>query len=74
MRGARNGTHSRKIHVQYTRIGVRTHFFSQRVIKLWNKLTPEEVEALRTTTFKDLYDKMEADRVKEREDDIYEWV
>ena len=74
VRGARNGTHSRKIQVQYTRIGVRTHFFSQRVIKLWNKLTPEEVEALRTTTFKDLYDKLEADRVKEREDDIYEWV
>ena len=49
------------------------HYFTQRVINKWNKLSHEEVTAEKTSNFKKMYDKMERERKDARRNDIYEW-
>lgn len=69
----RNGTHSMKISKEYSRLDLRKYTFSQRVVKTWNDLTPEEVYARKTSDFKASYGELEAERVKRRREDIYFW-
>ena len=40
----------------------RKYFFSQRVVEKWNQLTNEEVNAVKTSGFKENYDRKEAER------------
>ena len=74
IRSARNNTHEMKIQKKQCRLEVRRNYYSQRVGQKWNKLSPEEVGAKKTSEFKEKYDKREAERVKEREMEIYVWV
>ena len=74
IRSARNNTHEMKIQKKQCRLDVRKNYYSQRVGQKWNKLSPEEVGAKKTSEFKEKYDKREAERVKEKEMEIYVWV
>ena len=74
IRSARNNTHEMKIQKKQCRLEVRRNYYSQRVGQKWNDLPPEEVGAKKTSEFKEKYDKREAERVKEREMEIYVWV
>ena len=58
----RGRSHSKKLFRKYARLNVRKKFFSHRVPHHWNKLTQEEVDALKTSDFKRKYDRNEADR------------
>ena len=49
--------HSRKLKVQSSRLDVRKFSFSNRVIKLWNKLSDDTVCSIDLDTFKRLLDK-----------------
>ena len=50
--------HSKKIQRNHIKRGVRSNFFPQRVIPLWNSLSEHEVTAPSTSAFKARYDKM----------------
>ena len=52
---------------------MRRNFFSQRVIRKWNSLTKEEVNAKKTSDFKARYDERESRRRLTLENDIYVW-
>ena len=73
VRGARNSTHEMKIQRKHCRLEVRKNYYSQRVGRKWNKLSPEEVGAKKTSEFKAKYDLREAERVKVSEEEIYVW-
>ena len=66
-------SHPMKIYRKYSRLDVRKYFFSQRVVKKWNMLSLDEVEAGKTSDFKAKYDKKEKERSAARENDIYVW-
>ena len=46
--------------------GVRSNFFSQRVVNPWNNLRKEEVQANKTSGFKGKFDKNEKERKRAR--------
>ena len=71
IRGARNNTHEMKIEPQHCRLDVRKYFYSQRVGKPWNSLSPDEVGAEKTSVFKEKYDEKEAGRNKVKEKSVY---
>ena len=73
VREARNNTHCKKIKSKSNKLGVRRNFFSQRVIRKWNSLTKEEVNAKKTSDFKARYDERESGRRLNLENDIYVW-
>ena len=49
------------------------HYFTQRVINKWNKLSHEEVTANKPSGFKKVYDIMEKERKDAMRNDIHEW-
>ena len=49
--------HDWKFFKQRSRLNARKHFFSQRVVNIWNNLPSEVVEATSTITFKNRIDK-----------------
>ena len=49
--------HSLKLPMQHSTSRHRSHFFSQRVINLWNQSSEETVSAISTVTFKSHLDK-----------------
>jgi len=49
--------HSLKIAKQRTRLDLRKHFFSQRVVNEWNNLPQHVIEASRVNMFKNRLDK-----------------
>ena len=56
--------HSKKVHKQYTRLDTRKYFYSQRVIKPWNKLSQKTVIAESVNAFEEqsgrfIWDKLE---------------
>ena len=44
----------------------RRNFFSQRVVNPWNKLSRNEIQSLKTSSFKARFDKNEIDRKEAR--------
>ena len=49
--------HSLKLFKPACRLDVRKHFFSNRVVDIWNSLTPELIACDSTNTFKSQLDK-----------------
>ena len=73
MNNFRGRSHSRKIYEKYSRLNIRKYWFTQRVTDKWNKLTPAEVEANKTSSFKARYDINEERRRVEERTNIYRW-
>jgi len=48
---------SMKLYQQRSRLDIRKHFFSQRVVASWNRLPQDIISAPTTNTFKNRYDK-----------------
>ena len=69
----RRGRHTKKIYRKRSRLNVRRNFFSQRVGPIWNNLSREEVEAKKTSKFKEVHDIKEIGRRRHREGDIFVW-
>ena len=67
----RGRSHSKKIYRKYSRLNVRKYWFTQRVATKWNGLSPAEVEAGKTSSFKARYDKNEESRRRDMRNDIY---
>ena len=66
----RGRSHSKKVYRKYSKLNIRKYYFSQRVVKNWNTLTEEEVNAKKTGEFKRKYEKKAAERIaKQREND-----
>ena len=53
--------HSLKLHKQYARLDVRKHFFSCRVVDLWNSLPEHVISATSVNSFKNRLDKFWSD-------------
>ena len=49
--------HKMKLHKQYARLDVRKHFFSNRVVDLWNSLPEYVISANSVNSFKNRLDK-----------------
>ena len=49
--------HTLKIKKQRSRLNVRKHFFTNRIVDLWNNLTEEIISAKNLNTFKNRLDK-----------------
>lgn len=45
-------SHSQKMFVKFSRLDIRHHFFSQRIVTVWNNLPKSCVEASNATSFK----------------------
>ena len=73
MNNFRGRSHSKKIYRKYSRLNIRKYWFTQRVTDKWNKLTPAEVEANKTSSFKARYDINEERRRVEERTNIYRW-
>ena len=69
----RGRSHSRKVYRKYSRLNIRKHWFTQRVVPKWNQLSSSEVEANKTSSFKARYDRRESARQGEMIRDNYEW-
>ena len=69
----RGRSHSRKVYRKYSRLNIRKHWFTQRVVPKWNQLSSSEVEANKTSSFKARYDRRESARQGEMSRDTYEW-
>jgi len=69
----RGRSHSKKVFMKYPRLNNRKYWFTQRVVKKWNKLSSEEVEATTTSAFKKEYGINEAKRIEKKRNDIYMW-
>ena len=69
----RGRSHSRKVYRKYSRLNIRKHWFTQRVVPKWNQLSSSEVEANKTSSFKARYDRRESARQGEMNRDNYEW-
>ena len=50
--GARSRGHTKRIFVNYSRLNLRKHFFINRVVQMWNKLSDEVVQATTISVFK----------------------
>ena len=66
-------THPLKLYRKYSRLNVRKYWFSQRVVPKWNKLSPEEIGASKTSQFKNMYDRKEKERQEALVNDVYVW-
>ena len=55
-----------KLVKERSRLEIRKHFFSQRVISLWNGLPSHVVDADSVNAFKNRYDRHVADRASRR--------
>ena len=67
----RGRSHSKKIYRKHSRLNVRKYWFTQRVATKWNGLSPAEVEAGKTSSFKARYDKNEVHRRGDIRNNIY---
>ena len=67
----RGRSHSKKVYRKYSKLNIRKYYFSQRVVKNWNTLTEEEVNAKKTGEFKRKYDKKEAERIANQMENEY---
>ena len=54
--GGRTRGHSLKLKIDFYRLNVRGHFFTQRVVNSWNKLKEETVTAPNLNLFKNRLD------------------
>ena len=59
--------------VSLNKINQSKYWFTQRVTDKWNQLTPAEVEANKTSSFKARYDINEERRRVEERTNIYRW-